>query len=152
MEWTTIGCIFEVDINTCEPCEYQDGTPAYAFPSDGTMTVSAASSDGVYGGGQEQMPTMAAADASTTIVFEPATSRAPMVDAPRGGGAWNVDTMVNIVAMLLLLSLGGSMLMTSGQPRSDDDVAFFVGALDTSGSDGSDDGSFVVAQCLCLAC
>ena len=67
------------------------------------MTVSSASSTGAYGGGHMQTPTMAAADASSGIIFEPAQSPAPVVEAPRRDGAWGVDTMVNMVAMQIHL-------------------------------------------------
>ena len=61
-------------------------------------------------------------------MFESLTPVPPMADAPIPPVYLSVETVLNIAALLLVISLGCSMLVPSEPGWSDDDDVFFLGS------------------------
>jgi hypothetical protein len=119
----------------CSPGDYQDGTAAYCFACtniDGEQMYSVSQADvssDAYGVSKAPAPAViAGVGESSTPIFEPLEPRLPpVVEEPPRSAGWSLDTVVNLVSLLLILSLGCSMLVPLGEPHSEDGDTFFVG-------------------------
>jgi hypothetical protein len=127
LEEETVGLVFEYDSRVDGPGEFQDGTPAWEFNTDDAVTAATpprpllmpAVAD--YGSNaQVEVP---------TPVFEPMVDPPPaMTAAPQPAATWSVDTVVNLLALLMVLSLGCSMFVPANEQGAEDDNVFYVSA------------------------
>jgi hypothetical protein len=79
----------------------------------------------IYGVSKVPAPVIAGVGDSSPPIFEPLEPRLPpIVEEPPRSAGWSLDTVVNLVSLLLILSLGCSMLVPLGEPHSEDDDAF----------------------------
>ena len=109
-EDTTVGLVFEVDSRIDGPGEFQDGTAAWEFSTEDAPAAAAPTPD------PEFDP------------FEPAVDQPPVVAAvPQPEATWSVDTVINLLALLLVMGLGCSLLVPVGERESEDDDVFYVG-------------------------
>jgi hypothetical protein len=96
----------------CSPSDYEDGTSAYSFDLPVVEPTVEVAADGEFGFNKFVEALIAGADEERAPVFEALTPTPPAVDAPSPAPApWSVETMPNLAALLLVLSLGCSMLV-----------------------------------------
>ena len=117
---STVGCIFEPS-ETASDDHYQDGTGAYVFDESPTP---AECIQATYGSNPVIDPSV------TTPVFEPLEemeSRSDTSVQHAQSTYFTPERMVNWLGLLMVLSLGCSMLVPS-ESRVDDDDVFYVGA------------------------
>jgi hypothetical protein len=134
-EEDTVGCIFDVTCGECSPIDYQDGTSAYSFDMPVAPAVDAAEV-GEFGFNKFVEVPIAGADEEQAPVFEALTPTPPMVGAPPPPVYVSVEAMLNLAALLFVISLECSMLVPSEPGWSDDDDVFFVGSATATPSFG----------------
>jgi hypothetical protein len=116
-EDATVGLVFEYDPRLDGPEDFQDGTSAWEFDTEDAPAAAVPPLDTKFD------PFVPAVDPPPVVAAVP-----PVVAAvPQPEATWSVDTVINLLALLLVMGLGCSLLVPVGERESEDDDVFYVG-------------------------